>query len=128
MALCGRLGGQAPPQGSSLAPRLGSLDAGPSGEFRPLAEDRAAVRGGLQAVQGCNADRAPQAETTMSEMNSTLIRLKMDRGEKVSDLDGKAIEAIQNERHRVQEFAEQQQARVQNLRNKKLRTHWWSSS
>ena len=48
----------------------------------------------------------------MSEMNSTLIRLKMDRGEKVSDLDGKAIEAIQNERHRVQEFAEQQQARA----------------
>ena len=28
------LGGRAPPLGSSLAPRLGSLDEGPSGEFR----------------------------------------------------------------------------------------------
>lgn len=33
MALCGGLGGRTSPQGSSLAPRLGSLDAGPSGEF-----------------------------------------------------------------------------------------------
>lgn len=48
----------------------------------------------------------------MSEMNSTLIRLKMDWGEKVSDLDGRAIETIQSERHRVKEFAEQQRARA----------------